>query len=191
MSALICAYSVPGVPPSMSTTTGQGCFVCDTDGRRYLDAAGGLWNVTHGLANKRILAVIQSQLERLSYAPLFDRSHLPADALADKLIAMSNGKMHYAYFSTTGSSAVEVALRVARLYHRVHGRVDKKRILSLDRGYHGCSAMSFSASGLMHAEIVEWEPVLPDFQTIPSPPNESESLAVLEALLERDAGKIA
>jgi adenosylmethionine-8-amino-7-oxononanoate aminotransferase len=191
VSALICAYSVPGAAPGMRTTTGLGCFVYDAAGRRYLDAAAGLWNVTHGLANKRILADIQGQLERLAYAPLFDVDHPPAEVLANKLIAMSAGRMHYAYLSTTGSSAVEVALRVARLHHRVNGRPDKKRILSLDRGYHGCSSMSLSASGLMHAEIEKWEPILPDFQTIPSPPNERESLAFLEILLTREADEIA
>ncbi len=191
MSGLICAYSVPGSAPGLHITSGRGSIVHDASGRRYLDAAGGLWNVTHGLANPRILAGIQEQLQRLAYAPLFDGDHPPAQRLADRLIALSEGRMRYAYLSTTGSSAVEVALRVARLHHRAKGQPEKARILSLDQGYHGCSWMSLSASGIMHAEVSPWEPVLPDFHTIPSPPRESESLAALDDLLRRDADRIA
>jgi adenosylmethionine-8-amino-7-oxononanoate aminotransferase len=191
MSGLLCAFSVPGAAPGLRISSGRGSIVHDAAGRRYLDAAGGLWNVTHGLANPRILADIREQLERLAYSPLFDGDHPPALRLADRLIALSEGRMNHVYLSTTGSSAVEVALRVARLHHRAKGRPEKARILSLDQGYHGCSWMSLSASGIMHTEISPWEPVLPGFLTIPSPPRESESLMALEDLLGRDADRIA
>jgi adenosylmethionine-8-amino-7-oxononanoate aminotransferase len=183
---LLRPYSIPGSRTEVNLVRGTGCTVFDGSGRRYLDAAGGLWNVALGLDNRHVLDRIAAQGAKLGYATLFDQSHALSEKLAERLVGLSGGAMDYAYLSTTGSSAVDVALRLCRLHFRARGLPGKKRILSFDRGYHGCSSMGLSASGIVHEEMGDWEECLPGFQTLPSPADEAASLAAIRALFERE-----
>jgi adenosylmethionine-8-amino-7-oxononanoate aminotransferase len=184
-------FSVPGVPTLFKTIKGSGACVTDQDGREYLDAAGGLWNVSLGLNNARLIEQMVTQMQNLTFASLFHSSNSPAERLSEKLIALSDGAMQYVYLSTTGSSAVEVALKVARLYYWAKGNSRKKRILSFDSAYHGCSGMGISASGILAAAVTAYEDLLPGFQTIPSPRDEHFSLQTLVAILESEADQVA
>ncbi len=118
MNRLWRPFSAPGARPATMIEAGDGAYVIDADGRRYLDAAGGLWNVSLGLGNAALVSDVRKQLETLAFASLFHGSHRAAEALSDKLVALSAGRIGQVYLSTTGSSAVEVAVQVARLYHR-------------------------------------------------------------------------
>ena len=157
----------------------------DAQGRRYINAAGGLWNVTLGWKHPRLVKAMQDQLDRMAYSSLFEDTHAPAEQLADRLVALAGGEIAYAYLSTTGSTAVEAALRVARLHQRVLGRPTKQGILSFDLSYHGASWLVGSVSGLMRTELGLWEGVLPDVHEIPSPIDEASSLNALTDLLAR------
>jgi adenosylmethionine-8-amino-7-oxononanoate aminotransferase len=191
MNALWKPYSAPGTTASLRLVRGEGSYVYDSAGRSFLNATSGLWNVALGHGNPRLVQRMQQQLQEMAYAPLFDGTHAPAEALAAKLVALSGGAMRHVYLSTTGSSAVEVALRVARLHHRVRHAPDRRRILSFDRAYHGCSWMNLSASGIVRGDMERWDALLPDFQHIPSPVDEALSLAALEDVLARDAAHVA
>ncbi|MBS0225681.1 MAG: aspartate aminotransferase family protein [Proteobacteria bacterium] len=191
MSALWRPYAVPGVPASLRLAQGEGAYVTDSAGRRYLNAVGGLWNLSLGLGNDKIIERVCQQMRNMAYASLFDSTHTPAELLAERLISLSAGSMKFVYLSTSGTSAVEVALRVARLHHRANGHSSKQRILSFDRSYHGCSAMNLSASGIVRGDVEKWDEILPGFQLIPSPLDESSSLECLSRLLREDAGEIA
>jgi adenosylmethionine-8-amino-7-oxononanoate aminotransferase len=186
-------WAVPGVRPSLQFVRGQGSYIYDAEGRSYLNAASGLWNITLGLGNEAIAARMESQLRTMAYGPLFYASHSSAEALAKRLVALSDYQMQHVYLSVSGSAAVEIALRVARLHQRVKGAVAKRRIVSFDRSYHGCSWMTLSASGLERGDMERWDEILPDFQKIPSPlPGcEEESLAALAEMLTREGHTIA
>jgi adenosylmethionine-8-amino-7-oxononanoate aminotransferase len=182
VATLLRPYAVPGRAPALRVARGEASTVFDESGRRYLDAAGGLWNVTVGLGHSALIETMRVQAEKLAYAGLFDGGHAISELLAERLVELSGGRMRHAYLSTTGSAAVEVALRVARIHFRATGRPLKRRVISFDRGYHGCSWMNLSASGIMDAEMAGWEERLPDFTTITGPACEEQSLAEIRAL---------
>jgi adenosylmethionine-8-amino-7-oxononanoate aminotransferase len=188
---LLHPYQVPGRTPNLRVARGQGSLVYDDAGREYIDAAAGLWNLGLGLGNKGILKAMAEQGEALAYFGLFDATHGPAERLAALLVQLTESRMGHVYFSTTGTSAIEVALRTARTYQRAAGRPGKIRILSYDEGYHGCSWMNLSSSGSMHAEMNGWEDPLPDFRTIANPADEARSLAELRRAVEEEGDRLA
>jgi adenosylmethionine-8-amino-7-oxononanoate aminotransferase len=191
MSHLWRPFSLPGAAMPFRLARGDGVTVTDAGGREYLDAAGGLWNLALGLNHGALVDAMHRQLQSLSFASLFDATHSPAERLCDKLVELSGGAMQTVYLSTTGSSAVDVALRVARLHHRTGGRPDKQRILHFDSGYHGSAGLGLHASGILAAELARWEERPPGFQALPSPRDEDASMRALAAALEQDAERIA
>ena len=191
MHTLLRPYSVVGSEAHSKRSRGQASYVFEGTGRAYLDGAAGLWNVALGLGQKQVLACMQRQLECLSYAPLFDGSHAPAEALSDRLVKLSEGRIQSAYLSTTGSTAVEVALTVALLHHQAKGNKGKRRIVSYDRGYHGCSYLARAASGILDQELSTWDLALPEFLRIPAPSDEAASLEALARLLAEQHEQVA
>lgn len=151
----------------------------DENGRSYIDAAGGLWNLSLGLGQERIITAMHNQAMQMAYCGLFDTSHSPAEELADRLISLSDGLFAAAYFSTTGTSAIECALRLARTYQKAKYGKLKGTVLNLTGSYHGCSWMNLSASESMAAEMEGWEEPLPGFKTILGPADEQASLSSL------------
>lgn len=168
-SALWYPFLPPGARPALRFVRGEGSYLCDDHGRRYLNATGGLWNITVGLGNPAVTAPMEDQIRTMAYSPLFYASHNPAEQLAERLVSLAGSRITAAYLSTSGTSAVEVAFRMARVYHSARGAGAKRKIISFDQSYHGCSWMNLSASGLERAELTRWDAVLPDFQTVPSP----------------------
>ena len=191
MSKLWRPFSVPGSRSSMEVATGNAAHIGSTDGRKYIDATSGLWNVSLGYGNPAVIGEMRKQLERLSFCALFDSTHSPAEVLSERLVKLTNERMQYVYLSTSGSSAVEVALRVARLHFRALGKIDKRKIVSFDLGYHGCSAISGAASGILSSDLLRAGELLPDFVNVASPVDEVASLAHIERLFSEDAESIA
>jgi len=183
VATLMRPYAAPGREPPLVFNKGRGVTMTDSIGRELIDAAGGLWNVSVGLGNATVIDAMLRQAGEMAYGSLFDCSHGAAQRLTERLVAATGRRMTSVYLSTTGSSAVEAALRVARLHYRVRGMPEKRGVISFDRGYHGGSLMNLSASGIVHAEMTGIEDILPEFYQIPSPPYEFESLSSLDALL--------
>jgi len=186
MDMLMRPYAVPGAPGVITLTHGSGCVVVDDTGREYLDAVSGLWNVTLGLGHEEIIERMTRQLRSMAYGGLFDSGHTQASALAQRLIAACGQDMAHVYLSTTGTSAVEVALHVARLHFVAREQPHKRNVLSFDCGYHGCSLVNLSASRIVHHELSDRSVLSPHFESIPAPSDEAKSLQVLETkLVER------
>ena len=118
---------------------GEGCYVFDADGNRWLDGVSGLWCVNVGHGREELADVAREQMARLAYAPL-TMSHAPAIRLAAKLIDWLGypGKV---YFSNSGSEANEAAFKIARQYHAQTGSPGRTKIIARHRGYHGARAM--------------------------------------------------
>ena len=185
MSNLWRPFSVPAGPTPLHVRKGQGVTLADRQGREFLDAVSGLWNTSVGLNNPKLVAQMHAQLQELSFCSLFHSTNSPAERLSTRLVELSQGKMQHVYLSTTGSSAVEVALRVSRIYQRARGCPEKKKILSFDLGYHGCSGLGMGVSGILAEEVAKSEDIPPHIQTIPSPLNEAASLDALASALAR------
>lgn len=148
---------------------GKGCRVRDQRGKEYIDASGGLWSVQCGLGHTDIIDAITAQLRRLSYGTLFDaRSNELSLELARELVAMAPAPLQWAYLTGSGSEAVELSIKVARLHFALRGKREKKGIVYLDRSYHGTFFGSMGVSALLDQKE-EFAPLLPGLFPIPAP----------------------
>ena len=125
---------------------GEGCFLIDADGKRYLDGSGGAFvaNLGHGLAE--IGQAMAEQAARVAYVNGTAFTHEPVEQFATELARLAPGDLDYAYFLGSGSEAVEAALKLARQYWIEQGRTEKRKIIALRPGYHGNTILALSAS---------------------------------------------
>jgi adenosylmethionine-8-amino-7-oxononanoate aminotransferase len=123
--------------PLVPLARGEGAWLYDFDGRRYLDAVSSWWVNLFGHAHPRINAAIVDQLARLPHAMLAGFTHAPAVELAERLCALAPGNLGHAFFASDGASAVEIALKMSFHYWRNRGRADKRGFIGLAGGYHG------------------------------------------------------
>jgi len=130
-------------------TRGDGCFVEDDAGNRYLEGMAGLWCASLGFSEPRLAAAAARQLERLPYSHLFNhRSSDPAIDLAEKLIGLAPAGMSKALFANSGSEANDQAIKLVWYYHNAIGRPEKKKLIGRTRGYHGVTVATASLTGL-------------------------------------------
>ena len=130
---------------------GEGVFVTDTDGNRYIEAMAGLWSVAVGFGEKRLVDAAAKQMGKLPYYHTFThKSHSPAIELAEKLVAMAPVPMSKAYFTNSGSEANDTMMKLVRYRSNALGQPQKKKFISRMRGYHGVTLASASLTGLVN-----------------------------------------
>jgi len=137
----------PGEPPVV-IERGEGNWLIDSEGRRYFDGVSSLWVTLHGHNHPAINQAIKEQLERLDHSTLLGLTHPPAARLAARLAAITPGKLNKAFYSESGSTAVEIALKIAFQYWQQAGRPDKKSFVALGGAYHGDTLGSVSVGGI-------------------------------------------
>jgi adenosylmethionine-8-amino-7-oxononanoate aminotransferase len=126
-------------------TGGEGCYVIDATGRRYLDAVGGVWCTNIGLGRAEMAEAIGAQALRLAYAsPFVDMTNDPAALLAAKLAELAPGDLNRVHFTTGGSTAVDTAVRMVSYYHHARGNPAKTEIVSRENSYHGSTYLTQS-----------------------------------------------
>jgi len=123
--------------PMVPVSHGSGAWLYDFEGRRYLDAISSWWVNLFGHANARINAAIAAQLERLEHVMLAGFTHEPAVALAERLSAVTGGRLGHCFFASDGSSSVEIALKMSHHFWRNRGHPEKSRFAHLTGAYHG------------------------------------------------------
>lgn len=169
-------------PEMIEVARAEGGWLETPDGRRILDAISSWWVVTHGHCQPRIAAAVAEQAARLDQVIFAGFTHAPAEQLARSLVAMMPEGLSRVFYSDSGSTAVEVALKMALGYWRNTG-VARHRILALEHGYHGdtIGAMSVGARGVFNAP---YEPLLFDVGRIPFPAagHERDALDVLDSV---------
>ena len=122
----------------------EGVYLYTADGRRLLDAISSWWVNLHGHAHPRIAAAIAEQAHKLEHVIFAGFTHQPAEELSERLRAVLPRPLEHIFFSDDGSTAVEVALKMALQYWRNVGRPEKKRIVALQHAYHGDTAGAMS-----------------------------------------------
>jgi 4-aminobutyrate--pyruvate transaminase len=135
---------------------GEGIRVFDSGGKAYIDAMAGLWCASLGFNNKRLAAAAAKQYAELGfYHTFFQRTHEPAAQLAEKLVELTGMKGGRTYFATSGSEANETMVKLAWIYHTVHGKPTKRKVIARDRAFHGSTIAAASMCGLtfMHREF--------------------------------------
>lgn len=180
---------------------GEGCWLIDTDGNRYLDGVSSLWVNTHGHGHPHIVAAIQAQAAQLQHSTFLGLSHPQGIRLAERLTAIAPAGLTRAFFSENGAAAVEVALKVAFAAWKHRGQ-DRPLFVSLDEAYHGDTIGAVSVGG-MELFHETYRPMLFETARIPSPNCyrcplglrvESCNLAcadALDAVLTANRGKVA
>ena len=165
--------------PIPIVTHAEGAALYTSDGRRVVDAISSWWVTTHGHCNSRIMTAIADQAARLDQIIFAGWSHEPAEAVAAGLRRLMPEDLTRVFFSDSGSTSVEVALKMALGYWLNRGE-PRHRILVLEHGYHGdtIGAMSVGARGAFNRA---YEPLLFDVATIPFPAAGVEQ-ATLDAL---------
>ena len=124
---------------------GEGCYLWDADGRRYLDAVGGLWCTNIGLGRREMAEAIAAQAERLAFANTFvDMTNDPAARLSAQLAGLAPGDLNRVHFTTGGSTAMDTAARMVIYYQSCMGRPEKTHLVARDHSYHGSTYLSQS-----------------------------------------------
>jgi adenosylmethionine-8-amino-7-oxononanoate aminotransferase len=158
---------------------GDGAVLHGADGRTWIDAISSWWVTTHGHAHPRIMAAIRAQSEQLDQIIFAGWTHEPAETLARGLIDITPEPLTRVFFSDSGSTAVEVALKMALGYWH-NRRQSRSRIIVMEHSYHGdtIGAMSVGARGVFNRP---YAPLLFDVTSIPFPAEGAEQ-ATLDAL---------
>jgi 4-aminobutyrate--pyruvate transaminase len=129
---------------------GDGIFVEDDQGRRYLEAMSGLWCASLGFSNARLARAGSEALHGLPYYHTFNgRSNPAAIALAEKLLALAPVPMSKVFFANSGSEANDSAVKLVWYYHNAIGKPEKKKIIARRNAYHGVTVAAASLSGLV------------------------------------------
>ena len=156
--------------PPRIIVSGEGVHVTDIDGRRLLDAVGGLWNVNLGYSCEPIKRAMAAQLETLPYYSAFrGTTHPGVIDLSHRLVEMTAPEdMARVFFTSGGSDSVETALRLARQYWKLEGQRDRTKFIALTRGYHGTHFGGASVNGNANFRR-QYEPLMPGVFHIPAP----------------------
>ena len=123
-------------------------FISD-DNREILDGTAGLWCVNAGHGRKKIQEAVNEQIENLEYSPPFQFGHPKQFELANRLAEIFPEGMNHVFFSTSGSEAVDSALKIALAYQRARGHSSKTRLIGRERGYHGVGFGGISVGGMV------------------------------------------
>ncbi|RIK09498.1 MAG: adenosylmethionine--8-amino-7-oxononanoate transaminase [Acidobacteria bacterium] len=182
---------------------GEGNWLIDTEGRRYLDGVSSLWCNVHGHCNPRLDRALSEQAGRIAHSTMLGMSNPPAIELAEKLCGIAPAGLSRVFYAENGASAVEIALKMAYQYWQHSGEVRRTKFVGLDLAYHGDTLGAVSVGGIetFHAAF---EPLLFEALHSPTPfPYRSPSgdcapencrdycLSKMDALLAENAGGVA
>jgi adenosylmethionine---8-amino-7-oxononanoate aminotransferase len=162
----------------------EGTDLTDIDGRRYIDGVSSLWCNVHGHRHPRIDAAVREQLDSVAHSTMLGLSHRPGIELARRLVALAPSGLTRVFYSDSGSTAAEIALKMAFQYWRQRGE-ERPRFVALRMAYHGDTIGSVSVGGidLFHSL---YRPLL--FDTLKAEPGD---LGGMDRLLAAHAGEVA
>lgn len=148
---------------------GDGAVLTDADGKEYLDALSGLWNVAAGHGRRELVEAATRQMQLLPYCSGYaGSSNPPAIELAEKLAELTYPSINRFFFTSGGGEASDTSFKTARYYWKLKGRPEKTKVISRQWGYHGVTLAAMSATGISSYWPM-FEPRVPGFVQIPSP----------------------
>lgn len=153
---------------SLVIESADGNYLIDTRGKRYLDGVSSLWVNVHGHRNKRIDEAIREQLGKVAHTTLLGLASVPSIQLAEKLAGITPEPLRKVFYSDSGSTAVEVGLKIAFQYWRNRGHSEKTLFVTLSDAYHGDTIGSVSLGGIDLFHSI-FQPLLFHTLSIPTP----------------------
>ena len=180
----------------------KGTYFTDDKGREIFDGLSGLWTCGAGHSRPEIIEAVSKQIETLDYSPAFQFGHEKSFELANKIIEFTPKDLDRVFFTCSGSEAVDSALKIARAYWRLKGKVGKTRLIGRIKGYHGVNFGGISVGGIgpnreMFGQGIEADhlpaTVLPENVFSKGQPEAGEHLAdeLLNKILLHGASNIA
>lgn len=149
--------------PSVIFTEGKGIYLKDIHGNQYIDALSSLWNVNVGHGRTELGEVAAKQMGSLAYSSSFSTlSHEPVIQLSRKLATMTPGDLNVFFYTSGGSESNDTAFKLVRHYYKLKGQPEKKKIIGLERGYHGVTVGATSATGIAQFQEMSVS-IAPDF----------------------------
>jgi adenosylmethionine-8-amino-7-oxononanoate aminotransferase len=146
----------------------EGNTLIDSEGNRYLDGVSSLWVTVHGHGRKEINDAIREQLDRMAHSTLLGLTHPTAVELAERLVGVAPRGLARVFYSDNGSTAVEIALKLAFQFWQLVGRRRKRRFVHLEHSYHGDTLGAVAVGGIPVFHEV-FGPLLLDTVTVPTP----------------------
>ena len=181
---------------------GEGCYLIDTEGRRYLDGVSSLWCNVFGHRVPAIDQAVKKQLGKIAHTTFLGLTHPLAIELAEKLIEIAPKGLTRVFYSDSGSEAMEIALKIAYQYWQQRGQPQKKKIAKLTNAYHGDTIGSVSLGGIELFHQI-YKPLLFETLAVPSPYRyrwetgddpervKKEALEAMEKVLREHHGELA
>ena len=154
--------------PLIPIKRGEGVWLEDFEGNRYIDAVSSWWVNLFGHANPRINSAIQEQIGQLEHVILAGFSHEPVVNLSERLIEVTPEGLNKCFYADNGSSAIEAALKMSYHYWKNHGKPGKKNFVNLSNSYHG-ETLGALALGDVALYKDTYQPLLMEVLTAPSP----------------------
>lgn len=127
---------------------GEGCYVWDADGNKYLDGLAGLFCTNLGHGRSDLAAEASKQMERMAFYPNWGTTHEPVSKAASHIAAVAPGDLEDTFFVSSGSEAVESALKFARNYHVANGDDARYKVISREWSYHGTTLAALTVTGV-------------------------------------------
>lgn len=146
---------------------GEGCYLWDSNGKRYFDGLSGLFTVQIGYGRGELADVAAHQMRRLSYGSHFSYANEPSIELATRIAELAPDPLNRVFFTASGSEAVEAALKMARQYHKLHGTSGRYKTISRRLAYHGTTMGALSVNGIP-AIRTPFEPLVPGARHVPN-----------------------
>lgn len=169
-------------PPPVAIVKGEGALLWDENGRQYIDAIASWWVNPYGHSNRYIADAIYRQLTTLEHVLFGGFTHEPAVRLAERLLPLLPANQRKLFFSDNGSTAVEVALKVALQFYYNRGE-KRTKIIAFENAFHGDTFAAMAASGIsFFTEAFKGSMIEVDRIPVPVAGKEEESLAKLELL---------
>jgi adenosylmethionine-8-amino-7-oxononanoate aminotransferase len=170
-------------------TRAEGCYVYDDHGKRYLDGLSALFCVNAGHGRSEYGEAAARQIEQLDFYTLWSYAHPGAIELAARIASLAPADLNRVFFTNGGSEAVESALKLARNYHRIHGKGQKHKLIAREVAYHGTSMGALSATGITELRT-QFEPLTPGACHVPNTnlyrwPDDRDETWAAEAIEER------
>jgi putrescine---pyruvate transaminase len=184
--AFLHPFSKPASERFVTIVRGRGALVWDADGHEYVDALASLWYCNIGHGRPEIAEAVADQMRRLAAFHTFELfSNEPADQLCEQVAALAPFPDARVFLTSSGSEAVDTAIKLARFGHAVSGAVERTIVISRRPSYHGVTYGGVSATGLP-ANQAHFGPLLPDVVQVPH-----DDLAATAAVFDEHPGRVA
>ncbi len=187
--------------PPLAIASGQGGWLTDTEGRRYLDGNASIWTNVHGHNDPDLNRALVAQLDRVAHSTMLGLTHPVGAELAAELATLAPGDLNRVFFSDNGSNSVEIALKLSFQFWQLTGRPEKREVIGMAGAYHGDTfgTMAVGDSGPFHERFRSWgfgarhfpAPRCSEWNGRVRFADASESLDALRRLLAEQTGRTA